>query len=169
LTQQHAAPNPLGYSRTFVLPAGCNATSPGKTTTDTPRRPPDSRIATSSAHDICWEPQNCAQQWPQSLSTRSGCVPENTTADFGRCNPGRNRKYGNPRAITIGQTINKILIAQPAATIALRACSKRASFLVPDMNPFDLAWTTKLVGQTVQTIADDAINPLNSREGEGFR
>ena len=41
--------------------------------------------------------------------------------------------------------------------------------LVPDMNPLDLALTAQRVGQAVQAIANDAINPLDARNGKNLR
>src|SRR5438105_14310287 len=38
--------------------------------------------------------------------------------------------------------------------------------LVPDMNPFDLALTAQRVGQPVETVTDDAINPFDPRRDE---
>ena len=41
--------------------------------------------------------------------------------------------------------------------------------LVPDMNPFDLALAAKRVGQPVQAVANNAINPLDARCGKNLR
>src|SRR2546430_6302076 len=40
---------------------------------------------------------------------------------------------------------------------------KRRDFLVPGVNPFDLALMAQRVGQPVETVADDAVNALDSR------
>ena len=40
---------------------------------------------------------------------------------------------------------------------------KRRDLLVPDMNPFDLALLAQRVGQPIETVADDAVNALDSR------
>jgi hypothetical protein len=51
----------------------------------------------------------------------------------------------------------------------LRTRCKGGDFLVPDMDPFDLALPTKRVRQTIEAIADDAIDALDAGHCEHFR
>ena len=50
-------------------------------------------------------------------------------------------------------------------TSQMRLSARRegSNFLVPDMKPLDLALAANRVGQTVQAIADDAVDPLDAR------
>jgi hypothetical protein len=41
--------------------------------------------------------------------------------------------------------------------------------LVPHMHPFYLALPADRIGQTIQAIADDAVDPLDAGGGESFR
>ena len=41
--------------------------------------------------------------------------------------------------------------------------------LVPHMHPFDLALAADRIGQPVQAVADDAIDPLDANGSKGFR
>ena len=85
---------------------------------------------------------------------------------------------GHARAVTVEQTVDEVQIARPAAARAdrelarqmrLGAGRERGDLLVPDMDPLDLALPADGVGQAVQAVADDAVDPLDPRSGEGFR
>src|SRR5580700_8391457 len=41
--------------------------------------------------------------------------------------------------------------------------------LVPDVHPLDLALAPQRVGQPIQAVADDAVDPLHARRGENLR
>jgi hypothetical protein len=45
---------------------------------------------------------------------------------------------------------------------------KSGNLLVPDMDPLDLALAANGIGNTVEAVADDAINPLDTRRREDF-
>src|ERR1700742_603057 len=47
-------------------------------------------------------------------------------------------------------------------------CESR-DLLMPYMHPLDLALTADRIGQSIQAVADDAVNPLHAGDGEGFR
>jgi hypothetical protein len=47
--------------------------------------------------------------------------------------------------------------------MGLGAGGERGDLLVPDMDPLDLSLTADGIGQTVQTVADDAVNALDAR------
>jgi hypothetical protein len=80
--------------------------------------------------------------------------------------------------VAIKQAIDEVQIARYAAARAdrkisremcLRTRRKGRHFLVPDMNPFDLALTAKRIRQTIEAIADDAIDTLDAGRCEHFR
>jgi hypothetical protein len=60
ITTGFAGNSPVGFGG-GASAAGCNATSPGITTTETPRRPTASRIATSSTRGIWFVPEISSQ------------------------------------------------------------------------------------------------------------
>jgi hypothetical protein len=51
----------------------------------------------------------------------------------------------------------------------LGTCREGRDLLMPDMNPFDLALATKRVGQPIQAIAHNAINPLDASRDKYVR
>jgi hypothetical protein len=80
--------------------------------------------------------------------------------------------------VTVEQTVDQVQIARPAAPRAdgefaremrLRAGRERGDLLVPDVHPRDLALPADGVGQAIQAVPDDAVDPLDTRSGEGFR
>ena len=80
--------------------------------------------------------------------------------------------------MAIEEAIDKVQIARSAAAGAdreitremrLRTRCKGRDLLVPDMNPFDLSLATKRVCQTIEAIADDAIDTLDAGRCEHFR
>src|ERR1700729_2014024 len=80
--------------------------------------------------------------------------------------------------MTVEQSVDQMQITRSAAAGAdreitremrLRTCCKGRDLLVPDMNPFDLSLATKRVCQTIEAIADDAIDTLDAGRCEHFR
>jgi hypothetical protein len=76
------------------------------------------------------------------------------------------RQHRHATALAVEQPVDQVQIARPAAARAYRelagqmrlgAGGKRRAFLVPDVNPVDLAGAAQRVGEAVQRIADDAI------------
>ena len=51
----------------------------------------------------------------------------------------------------------------------LGARREGGDLLVPDMHPLDLALAADRVGQPVQAVADDAVDPLDTGGSEDFR
>lgn len=99
-------------------------------------------------------------------------------ADFGRGNLRGDGEHGHSRSVAIKQAIYEVQITRSAAAGAdreitremrLRTRCKRRDFLMPDMNPFDLSLAAKRVGQTIEAIADDAIDALDAGRCEHFR
>src|SRR4029077_4895770 len=55
-----------------------------------------------------------------------------------------------------------------AGQMRLRTRGERGDLLVADMHPLDLALAPDQVGQPIQAVADNAVDPLDPRCGEGF-
>src|SRR5262249_26853649 len=98
-------------------------------------------------------------------------------ADFRRRDLGGDGQHRHARAVAVEQAVDEMEIARPAAAGADRELTremglgtgcKGCAFLVPDMNPFDLALTAQRVGQPVETVTDDPVNAFNSRGGENL-
>ena len=86
-------------------------------------------------------------------------------------------EHGNARAVTIEETVDQVQIAWPAAPradrelagqVRLGARRESGNFLVSDMHPFDLALAPNRVGQPVQAVADNTVDPLDTGCSEGF-
>jgi hypothetical protein len=74
--------------------------------------------------------------------------------------------------VTIEKPVDQVQIARPAASCAdsessrklrLRTCSERRRFLVPYVNSLNRGLLTKRVRETIQRVARNAIDALNSR------
>src|SRR5438067_5145667 len=98
-------------------------------------------------------------------------------ADFGRRNVRGDGQHRHTRAVTIKQTIDQVQIARPTAAGTHGELSGQMRFgtrgesrdlLVPDMDPLDLALPADRIGNPVEAVADDAINPLDANSGQGF-
>ena len=98
-------------------------------------------------------------------------------AGFGRRNLGGDREHRDARPVTIIEAVDQVQIARAAAAGAdreragqmrLRTRRKRGDLLVPDMDPLDLALPANRVGQPVQAVADNAVDPLDTGGGKGF-
>src|ERR1700683_1834020 len=98
-------------------------------------------------------------------------------ADLGRGNLGGNGEYRHSRSVAIKEAIDEMQIARSAAAGAdreitremrLRTRCKGGDLLVPDRNPFDFFLATKRVRQTIEAIADDAIDALDAGRCEHF-
>jgi hypothetical protein len=99
-------------------------------------------------------------------------------ADFGRRNLRGDGQHRHARPVAIEQPVDQVQIARPAAPGAdrefprqmrLGACRECANLLVPDMDPLDLGLAPDRVGQSIQTVADNAVDPLDTGCREGFR
>ncbi len=99
-------------------------------------------------------------------------------AEFGRRDLRGNGKHRQARPLTIEQAIDEVQIARSTATGADRklACQMRfaagresCDLLVPHMHPFYLSLAADRIGQAVQAVADDAIDPLDASCRESFR
>src|SRR5476651_1959431 len=53
--------------------------------------------------------------------------------------------------------------------MSFSARRKGCYFLVPDMNPLDLALPANRVRQTIEAVSNDSVDPLDTRGGERLR
>ena len=93
-------------------------------------------------------------------------------ADLRRRNLRGDRQHRHPRAVAIKQAVDQMQIARSAAAGADREFAGQMRFgagresgnlFMPDMNPLDLGLPAQRVGQPIQAVADDAIDPLDAR------
>src|SRR5262245_20633761 len=98
-------------------------------------------------------------------------------ADFRRWNLRRDSQHRHARAVAVEQAVDEMQIARSAAAgadreltreMGLATGGKRRDLLVPDMNPFDLALAAERVGQPIETVANDAVDPFDSGRDENF-
>src|SRR5271156_1939424 len=98
-------------------------------------------------------------------------------ADLGRGNLRGDGEHGHTRSVAVKEAIDKMQITRSAAAGAdreitremrLRTRGKGPDLPVPDMNPLDLSLATKRVCQTIEAIADDAIDALDAGRCEHF-
>jgi hypothetical protein len=52
--------------------------------------------------------------------------------------------------------------------MGLGAGCEGSDFLVPDVNPFDLVLAAQRVGEPIEAVADDAIDPFDAGRDEDF-
>src|ERR1700751_3446222 len=99
-------------------------------------------------------------------------------ADFSRRDLRGDRQHRHTRPGAIEEPIDQMQIARAATAgtnrelarqVRLGAGSKGGDLLVPDMQPLDFALAPDRIGNTVEAVADDAVNPLDagSRESLG--
>src|ERR1700731_4535554 len=79
--------------------------------------------------------------------------------------------------MAVEQTVDEVQIAGPAAAgtngeftgqVRFGAGRESCNLLVPDVNPLDLALPPQRVGEAVEAIADNAIDPLDARCSQGL-
>jgi hypothetical protein len=89
----------------------------------------------------------------------------------------RKGKHRHRRPLTIKQAIDEVQIAGSTASgtdrkLSCQVClgpgRESRDFLVPHMHPLYLALAADRIGQPIQAVADDAIDPLDASCGEGF-
>ena len=77
--------------------------------------------------------------------------------------------------MAVEQAVDEVQVARPAAAgadgelagqVRLGAGREGGDLLVPDMDPLDLAVAADGIGQAVQAVADDAVDPLDASGGE---
>src|SRR5713226_5243122 len=89
----------------------------------------------------------------------------------------RDGQHRNAVAVAVVEAVDQVQVARATGT---RTDSERAGevglgpgcegrrLLVTNMHPLDLALAAKCIGQPVQAIADDAVNPLDAGGFKGF-
>src|ERR1700693_3125094 len=79
--------------------------------------------------------------------------------------------------MAVEQPVDEVQIAGPAAAstngeftgqVRFGAGREGCDLLVPDVNPLDLALSSQRVGEAVEAIADNAIDPLDARCSQGL-
>src|ERR1700733_7981577 len=79
--------------------------------------------------------------------------------------------------MAVEQAVDEVQIARAATAgahrerpgqVGLGAGGEGTDFLVPDMDPFDLALPAQRVRQSVQAVANDAIDALDARRGQNL-
>jgi hypothetical protein len=105
------------------------------------------------------------------------CFLEISPAYFGGRDLRRNRQHGHAGPVAVEQTVYQMKVAWPAATCAdselssqMRFSSggKSGSFFVAGMNPFDVTAFSEGLRQTIQAVADDAVDAFHSRRMKDF-
>ena len=97
--------------------------------------------------------------------------------DLRRRNVRGDGKHRHAGAVAVEQAVDEVQVAGSATAGAdrefagqmrLGAGREGRDLFVAHVHPFDLALAAQRVGQPVQAVADDAINPLHAGRGEGF-
>jgi hypothetical protein len=105
------------------------------------------------------------------------CLLEITAADLGRGDVGGDAEHRDPRAMTIEQSIDEVQIAGSAAACAdgefsrqmrLGAGRECGDLLMAYVEPLDLAVAAHGIGQSIEAVADDAIDALDTRGSQRF-
>ena len=159
--------------------AGCSATSPGITTTETPRLPTASRIAISSTRGIWLALGDQLAIVAALLEQRSpdgspGNSREPISAD-GMCaaiaSTGTRERWQSNRPLMRCRLPGPQLPAQTASSPVRCASAPAAKAATSSCR----TWTHSIlpcrriaVGEAVQAVADDAIDALDAGRGEGF-
>jgi hypothetical protein len=78
--------------------------------------------------------------------------------------------------MTIEEAVDQVQMARSAAPradrelirqVRLGACRESRDLLVPDMHPLDLALAAQRVGQSIQAVADNTVDPPDAGCSEG--
>src|SRR5262249_664189 len=86
-------------------------------------------------------------------------------------------KYRYARAMTIEQSINQVQVPWSTAARAHSQAPSEVRFgtgcecrhlLVPHVNPLDLALSPQCIGDSVEAVADDPVNPPHAHERENL-
>src|SRR5262249_53976964 len=98
-------------------------------------------------------------------------------ADFGARDVGGDREHRHAAAMAVEQAVDEMQVAGPAAAgtdgefareVRLGAGGEGRGLLVAQMHPRDLLLLAQRIGETVQRIADHAVDALDARDIEGF-
>ena len=98
-------------------------------------------------------------------------------ADLGARDLGGDRQHRHAAAVAVEQSVDQMQVAGAAASgadgelageMCLGAGGKGGGLLVPHMDPVDLLLLAQRIGETVQRIADHAIDAPHAGNGQGF-
>ena len=99
-------------------------------------------------------------------------------ADLGRRNLRRDREHRHARPVAVEESVDQVQVTWPATAGANREFARQmrlgargesGDLLVSDVHPFDLALAADRIGQTIQAIADNAVDPLDAGRREDLR
>ena len=97
--------------------------------------------------------------------------------DLGRGDLRRDRHHRHARALAVEKTVDEVQIAGAAAAgaygeaagdMGVGASGEGGDLLVAHMQPFDAAAPANGVGEAIEAVADNAIDPLHSGGGENL-
>ena len=103
---------------------------------------------------------------------------EISRADLGRRDLRGNRKHRHARPVAVEEAVDEVQVARAATASAngefarqmrLGASRKGSDLLVSDVDLLDLALSSQSVGETIEAIADNAVDPLDARGCQGLR
>ena len=95
-----------------------------------------------------------------------------SATDFITWNLGGDRRNGNPAAVTVVEAVDLVHVPRAAASGAdgelagemrFGASDKRCCLLVPYANPWNLFALAKSICDSVQRVAGDSVNSIDSR------
>jgi hypothetical protein len=90
--------------------------------------------------------------------------------DLGRREVGRDRQHRQRRAMAVEQAVDEMQVAgatasgahgEAAAEMGLGTRREGRNLLVADVKPLNLSVTADRIGQPVQAIADDSVDPAS--------
>ena len=97
--------------------------------------------------------------------------------DLGGGDLRRDRHHRHARALAVEKTVDEVQIARAAAAgaygegasdMGVGASGEGGDLLVAHMQPFDAAAPANGVGEAIEAVADNAIDPLHARRGENL-
>jgi hypothetical protein len=86
-------------------------------------------------------------------------------------------KHRHARAMAIEQAVDEMQVTRPATAGAHRElsgqmrldpCGERTRLFIANVHPSDLALPTNGIGDAVERVADDRIDPFDARRSEGL-
>ena len=79
--------------------------------------------------------------------------------------------------MAVEQAVDEVQVARPAGAgadgelagdVRVSACRERGHLLVARVQPLDAAVAAQRVGEPVEAVADDAVDPAHAGRGQGF-
>src|SRR5258708_33652340 len=100
-----------------------------------------------------------------------------TAADFPARNVCCDSKNGNPAALCVIQSVNQMQVSRPAASGAHAKRSRQmrfgsgckgCRFFVPNRNPADVISFADCIGDAIQGVSCNAVDPCHSRRNKSL-